>query len=441
MAGTIVVLALSAVPSGCGQGSGFTVGAHAALPQLEDSGGGILTSPKIVSVTFAANLYENAVSPDAATLLADLLDFDDTITNTDWWTTVSKDYCDPQLGCIGPGHAGAHVAVTAPPAGDGTRTCGVQPCYTDSTSGGPTSLQTYISGLFSDGTLPAPDAQSVYLFYFPESVTINLDGALSCQIFGGYHGSLTVGSLDVPYAIIPICEPQVTAPGTAELTLEQTATLTASHEIIEAVTDPHASKLPPAGANPTLNLGWALVDAASQAWTIVAGGEVADLCVDILGMGQDRWTQGSYTVQRIWSNSSAAASHDPCVPIPPGQVYFNAGPATVSDDQLAVPVGTSGTLDVAAFSDAPTDAWQVFALDVGTNPTTGQPLNLLLFSADSRNTQSMNNGASISVDVTLTGAPPPFPGQPTGTPTAEPYLIVSAGDKIVHVWPGAIINP
>ena len=115
------------LPTACGHAAPFAPAAHAPLPQIANNGGGILTSPKIVSVTFGASLYANAVSPPAATLLADLLDFDDTITNSDWWTTVSKDYCDPQLGCIGPGHAGAHVAVTAPPAGDGTRTCGVQP--------------------------------------------------------------------------------------------------------------------------------------------------------------------------------------------------------------------------------------------------------------------------------------------------------------------------
>ena len=394
----------------CGGKSPEAAAVGPVFPQVEDNGGGILTAPKIVTVTFDPSLYTNATDPSAETLLTDLQTFDDVLTTTSWWSIVTKDYCDTserKQGCIEAGSAGAHVAITTAPVGDGTASCGPQPCYTDSSQGGTASLQTYLSGLFTAGTLPAPDAQTLYVVYLPKSVTINLDGALSCNVFGGYHGSLNVGNLNVPYAIVPLCDPEQTATGVVELTVEQTATLAASHEIVEATTDPHAAELLPGeDPNSTENLGWYLTDEASQAWALPAGGEIADLCVDILGLGQDRWSEGGYTVQRVWSNSSAAQRQDPCVPIPAGEVYFNAGPSTVQSDQLSLAVGAPGSLQIDAFADGTAPAWQVFALDIGTDAN-GNPLDILDLTPSEKAPATVTSGSSIALDVTLTSDPPP----------------------------------
>ncbi len=434
-AGAVLLAAVLIACAGKSSSGGAATGL--AFPQIEDNGGGILVAPKLVTVTFEPSLYANATDPVAATLLADLEAFDDALTTTSWWQTVTKDYCDAKQGCIGTGSAGAHVSIATAPPGDGSTTCGPQPCYTDSALGGGSSLQSYLAGLFASGSLPAPDAHSLYVFYVPDSISINLDGALSCQVFGGYHGSVAVEGLDVPYAIVPLCDPEGTAQGVAELTLEQTATFAASHEIVEAATDPHAAEaLPGASPNSTAGLGWYLTDAASAAWTLPAGGEVADLCVDILGLGQDRWTEDGYVVQRVWSNTSAAAKHDPCVPIPAGEVYFNAGPSTVQGDQLTLAKGASGAIQLEAFSDGTAPAWKVFAADIGADAS-GNPLDVLQFDPSATSRALASDGATISLDVTLTRDPP---AQASGTVGYEPYLIVSVGGAgQAHVWPAVVL--
>src|SRR5262249_35150198 len=82
-------------------------------------------------------------------------------------------------------------------------------------------------------------------------------------------------------------------------------------------------------------------------------------------------------VQRIWSNQSALAGHDPCVPIPAGEVYFNAAPVLEDTFEGQVPgvsfktksvkiaAGQSRTIEVDLFSDAqPSAPWNVTAQEV-----------------------------------------------------------------------------
>src|SRR5947209_6592361 len=54
------------------------------------------------------------------------------------------------------------------------------------------------------------------------------------------------------------------------------------------------------------------------------GRETGDLCAQNEGV-HFKPDAYAYTVQRSWSNASAAAGKDPCVPGRPG-VYFNAAP-------------------------------------------------------------------------------------------------------------------
>lgn len=425
--------------------AGAEVRSHAPLPQVENNDGGILTAPQIVTVTFAPNLYTNVV--DAAGLIDDLQTFDEGVMSTAWWSTVTADYCG-STGCVG--YAVGQVSIATEPPGDGTTDCdvvdgqSVQPCYTDSAIGGSASIKTYLSGLFSGGTLPAPTAQTLYVFYWPESVVIDVDGSVTCAEIGGYHDSLSVGGLDVPYAIVPICDPEQTAfPSVPMLSIEQTATLAASHEIVEATTDPHAGEVLP-GGNPYQNLGWYLTDVQNQAWTFFAGGEVADLCVDILGLGQDRWAEGNYVYQRVWSNSQAAAAEDPCVPVPAGEVYFNAAPATLDDEQIALSVGSTGGFDLVAFSDGPMPSWLVGGAD--NVDAQGSPLGVLSFNPSNQVGASAQNDESIPLQITLDQAPPPQPGEPSGSPLFEPYLIISVVETdagiptAAHYWPGYVID-
>src|SRR6185436_9828622 len=88
------------------------------------------------------------------------------------------------------------------------------------------------------GVLPKPtyDAQgypnTLYVAFFPDTVSIKLEGMKSCQAFGGYHYSVPYTAQAackgqyLPYAVIPSCG----ATGSQ-------LSVVVSHEMAEAVTD------------------------------------------------------------------------------------------------------------------------------------------------------------------------------------------------------------
>ena len=155
-----------------------------------------------------------------------------------------------------------------------------------------------------------------------------------CQLgaAGGYHWEAT--NPKVPYAVIPSCPHE-------DLTQIE---ITASHEIIEAATDPFDSTA----------LAWAISD-ANNPWA-GGGGEVADLCE-----GQSALIDG-FDVTRVWSNTAASQNKaDPCIPAPPTP-FFDTAVATSKAEPVA-PV-KSITLNVEGFSSAPVSAWGIQAVVV-----------------------------------------------------------------------------
>ena len=108
-----------------------------------------------------------------------------------------------------------------------------------------------------------------------------------------------------------------------------------------------------------------------------------------------------FYVQRQWSNKSAKAGHNPCVPAP-ADAYFNVAPLdltsvkitfgsqTINSKGVKIPVGQTGTVTLGFYSDAAAKAWtlssfegSLFALsptgtsttqnlDVSIDKTTGQ---------------------------------------------------------------------
>ena len=142
------------------------------MPGLEYLGGALLTAPKIVTITFAG---------DDAQLVSRLTTFDDTITQTPWWTAATSEYCiqPANTPCIGPGTSGGHVVLPGP----------APTSLKDTIDGaGSTVMQLLQDHIFS-GELPAPDAQTLYVLYFPAGTTITMDGMTSCSSFGAYHYS------------------------------------------------------------------------------------------------------------------------------------------------------------------------------------------------------------------------------------------------------------
>jgi hypothetical protein len=285
--------------------------------------------------------------------------------------------------------------------------------YTDSSQGKPSSVQDFITAQVAAGKFPAPTVDTLYAIYFPDGVTIDLDGSSSCQTFGAYHNTLslakpTVGdagagaNVITPYAIMPRCSPK-----------EAETTVAASHEFIEAATDPNI------GVN---DIAYYMND---QLWAF-AGGEVGDVCVDFTGQGADLYQESGYTVQRSWSNTAAKASHDPCVPAVVGEAYYNVAPKAGSEEIKLTTVGQSKTIVLDAFSDGPLSDWTVSAVDFAKFQ--GGP-GYLTFAFDKT---TAHNGSHINLTVTLKAKPQAGYAQ---------YAIVSkSSGKQTRDWPAVVIT-
>jgi hypothetical protein len=256
---------------------------------------------------------------------------------------------------------------------------------------------------------PAADANQLYVVFYPPATLVNLQGAISCHGFGGYHEEGNANQTNYPYAVIPRCAG-----------LDQ-VTVAVSHEIIEAATDPDVETNP----------AYAAVDADHYTWSFFPGGEVGDMC-NYEKQANQRLV-GNFMVQRIWSNSSAQAGHDPCVPALM-QPYFNSAPDfkdTIklgfgpSTKGMKIPIGQMGTVDVDLFSDAPTQPWQVDAVDVsalqGQNPE-------LQFSWDKNSGQT---GDVLHLTVTA------VKGSQYGISL---FMIRSVQGFVEHYWYGAVAN-
>jgi hypothetical protein len=364
--------------------------AHPALPIVDFNGGTILSAPHIITITV-----------DGDSMRADLERFGTVITTTKWWDAVRAGYCDSTGACVGQGDAGdpVHLATT-----DFTTQA-----FTDSSQGGAATLQDFITSLISSGKFPAPTANTLYAIYLPsDSYTVNLDGSTSCGEFGGYHNSYgypgvaatgtaaAIPAATVQYALVPRC-------GAEEIT-----TVAASHEFIEAATDPHVGS----------GTAYYMQD---QLWSL-EGGEVGDLCVT--QDNSDEVQESGFSVQRSWSNTAAKASHDPCVPAPAGDIYFNVAP---KDETITAKVGDTKTIQLTAFSDAPIADWEIHGTDYAQEFGGSQSLS---FAFDKT---TVNNGTKINMTITVVAAPP------TQFQGAALFSIGSKSGTTTHRWPGAVI--
>jgi hypothetical protein len=253
------------------------------------------------------------------------------------------------------------------------------------------------------GTTPAwgmPDPSTIYLFLFPPGTIVN-DQGTCCSAFDGYHGEASIGATTVPYAITCAC------PGFdgQNVTNLQQRTVVVSHELAEAATDPFVNSNPAFGQS----------DDPDYVWTIVTGGEVADMC----GYNADSYfipPGAKYMVQRSWSDAAAKALTNPCLPVPaianpyynsfptlPDMVHYDQGFGSFATRGVKIGVGQTRTIPVHLWSAMPTKAWHVSAYDYEAFANGGTPN--LKFSFDKATGVSgdtlMLSITVISVDPTL----------------------------------------
>ena len=324
---------------------------HHPIPQVDNQGGPILDHMQLITVTFTGDARRDTFRA-----------FGHAIVSTNWWHKT--------IGSFGAvdGIAGPDAELTA----NAPRT------MTDD------DFKTYLKAQIVAGNLPTPTPQSLYVIYAPRSLSISLANlGNSCQAFYGYHSSFVIAlsggvTVDAAYALVFDCN----SGSLPEMTI------TASHEIAEAATNPEPFDSP------------SYVLYTNDAWEQSLGsagsaGEVGDLCSWM------PWTEGSSQVQRIYSNAAAAASKNPCQPY--DQLYYGAAPRTKTrlvsgirmDGHVGVTRGQSVDVVLDCFSEAalPSD----FTLSVGAagtlRPLGGVTMHL------SKNKVHNGNGVVLTITV------------------------------------------
>jgi hypothetical protein len=153
------------------------------------------------------------------------------------------------------------------------------------------AIHTELNRLFAAGSLPLPSASNYYPVHFPAGVTITAaDGSQSCQVFCAYHGTYRRNGINVNYGVIP--DQGGGCAGGCGHNAQRVNNLdsVASHELIEATTDPA--------------VGLATTFAAPLAWYDSVNGEIGDICNAQQGttVGGDGVT---YTIQLEFSNAAS----------------------------------------------------------------------------------------------------------------------------------------
>jgi hypothetical protein len=155
-------------------------------------------------------------------------------------------------------------------------------------------VATEIDRLIDAGSLPEPDADTLYMVHFPSYVTVYLGSSPSCSSWLAYHSTYIRNGREVPYGVMPDCY---------DGDFSSTTSVT-GHELIESITDPGVGEK---------DLDW-YDDNLSD-------GEIGDICEP------DAGTVDGYTVALGWSNTlGACVSHNPDVNPNP-----NPGPNLVAN--------------------------------------------------------------------------------------------------------------
>jgi hypothetical protein len=297
--------------------------AHPVAPEVVSIGGAVLATPAVVPIFFTGD--------DA--MQAQIEQFLVALKPSAYWTATTSEYG------VGPLTIGASIVTTdAPPTTDDAAQA---------------YLAAHLDGAHSGW--PASDPNTIYAMFLPAGAALTLGGDQSCVDFAAYHAEVAGPGGKIVYAMMPRC----TGNGSDLDDLTESA----SHEFVEAATDPH----------PYTDPAYADLDVAHYAFGEIGGAEVGDMCEFVRAAPQR--IVGNYVVQRSWSNASARAGHDPCVPVL-AQPYIVAVPTLADPVPLdygggdrytsrgaAIPVNATGTIDVQFYSDADAPAWSVKAYD------------------------------------------------------------------------------
>lgn len=386
----IVAGLMALVAAACGGGTGSTDGTSDAeglpggrgdrliarrLPHVEFHGGRFLRNPEVHTVTFAG---------DDPALVARLERFGDIITTSSWWRAVVEGYCAGADDCVGDGSPGGHVRVAERLPGEVT----------------PPDIEAILTRAAAAGRFGAIDPNTLAVTYLPPGVALtDAEVPRYCDGPRALHHTFLLDGAIVPYALIPRCGD------------EEALTVSASHEILEATTNPEPTDRGFAFGQDSSNLGF-----------MAAGIEPADPCGLLRRDGPWPIVEG-FAVHRAWSNRAASVGTDPCVPAPADRTYLALVPraATV---RLTEP-GTTATVVVEGAGDHPTAPWSISAVDLTGRQEGRAYLDVAL------DRQTIATGAPATLTLTLRRP------RPSG-PIVVALISTAAGHS--HLWPLAVVT-
>ncbi len=233
-------------------------------------GGSVFTSSKMVSVMWGPD-----VNP---TIVSTVPGFSGAIVNSTYVDQMGREYSTKGVHAIN-GHKGTKQVIAR---GTYLGQIVIKPKNKNTTLQD-SDVQAEIELQIKKGKLPAADLNTLYMIYFPQNVTIELDGLTSCVDFGAYHFATIDTKLskkNIFYAVEPDCGGSIA-----------NITFAASHEFAEATTD----NVPTPGSVPDF----------PQAWNDASGFEIGDLCGSSgqLTAGTSHWT-----VTQFFLNSTMKCS-------------------------------------------------------------------------------------------------------------------------------------
>ena len=147
------------------------------------------------------------------------------------------------------------------------------------------------------GTMPKPSADSLFMIHFPANLKITFKDAgttaTSCQQFCAYHmGFVSKKFGNIYYGVIPNLDSFACSMGCGSGGSLVRQTVSSSHELIEAITDP----IPTPGSSPDF----------PQAWNTSDGMEVGDLCQSNTGALKGK--AANYKLQQEWDEVAGACT-------------------------------------------------------------------------------------------------------------------------------------
>jgi len=149
------------------------------------------------------------------------------------------------------------------------------------------AIQSRLTTLINGGKLPKPTANTYYPVHFPSGMTITQGSSRSCVQFCAYHGTFVLNGVNVNYGVVPDIGQSGCNGGCGASNVTNNTNSVASHELVEATTDPA--------------VGLATTFAAPLGWYDQPDNqEIGDLC------NAQQGTSAGFTVQKEWSNAANA---------------------------------------------------------------------------------------------------------------------------------------